>query len=520
MATLEREVSELEIQLATRFLLVRLSKYREHRKTKRPDKDTDRLGWNDHLELEISLRYEPFFPLHSTFLVECPEISISDMPSMNIELAGLTKQVMQAEGSLIAIAIENLVYGTFEADWKVMDLEKKKELIVEGLYRAACAPCGEYSREHCPEMTVKSLIGEGEGEYSFINLLKRIIEHDPTGNGCVKGIFLFDHPCIEEPLRNIDQTPDTIKAGVHFRLLLRTFYIVLTLRVLDAHHDEPPVHLLVATSQITGNYPKKTAEKLDEQLKETDILVDDSPVKEKKASIYKCHCCESMLGDREVLMRCSRCHSVWYCSKACQVKDWKQHKKLCGNQSFDINLLNPIAQKPPQFIGCPNAGPGFVRTPALWRQIGCLAKVDSQGRDYHFDIGPMGRTRSICIIPYHSRMMFLVARRRAMSSGAPTAVYCMFQVLEHFITHYDVNITVELARRQLEKDYDISLEERPVERFSQPTMEELAEELIFAANRIGAEPRDIIRQTPPDRSNDPYWWVGETWLGYPLYKEM
>lgn len=30
------------------------------------------------------------------------------------------------------------------------------------------------------------------------------------------------------------------------------------------------------------------------------------------------------------MMRCGRCQSVWYCTKACQRKSWKLHKKLCS----------------------------------------------------------------------------------------------------------------------------------------------------------------------------------------------
>jgi len=32
---------------------------------------------------------------------------------------------------------------------------------------------------------------------------------------------------------------------------------------------------------------------------------------------------------KEAEQRCSRCHSEWYCSRQCQVKDWKRHKSMC-----------------------------------------------------------------------------------------------------------------------------------------------------------------------------------------------
>lgn len=27
--------------------------------------------------------------------------------------------------------------------------------------------------------------------------------------------------------------------------------------------------------------------------------------------------------------RCSRCKNSWYCSRECQIKQWKGHKKIC-----------------------------------------------------------------------------------------------------------------------------------------------------------------------------------------------
>ena len=35
------------------------------------------------------------------------------------------------------------------------------------------------------------------------------------------------------------------------------------------------------------------------------------------------------MRDSITLYRCSRCKCISYCSKDCQVKDWKNHKAFC-----------------------------------------------------------------------------------------------------------------------------------------------------------------------------------------------
>ncbi|XP_045190231.2 uncharacterized protein LOC123547308 [Mercenaria mercenaria] len=37
------------------------------------------------------------------------------------------------------------------------------------------------------------------------------------------------------------------------------------------------------------------------------------------------------------LKRCSRCYSVYYCSKGCQAMDWIEHKTSCSKTAFDIH---------------------------------------------------------------------------------------------------------------------------------------------------------------------------------------
>ena len=45
-----------------------------------------------------------------------------------------------------------------------------------------------------------------------------------------------------------------------------------------------------------------------------------------------CRVCESKDGVRA----CGRCQKVYYCSKDCQVSDWKRHKRTCKCESKDL----------------------------------------------------------------------------------------------------------------------------------------------------------------------------------------
>jgi hypothetical protein len=146
---------------------------------KRPNKHTDRVAWNEHFEKEISAKYRPRGSNPPAPLEETPNLvpETWDLPSQNQALASRLKDLMAVEGRLIASAMTDIVYGTFEADWKALDPEKKKEIVLEGLYRGACAAPRDNSRVMCPEMTVKNLVGDGE--YNLINLVRSLISFFP-----------------------------------------------------------------------------------------------------------------------------------------------------------------------------------------------------------------------------------------------------------------------------------------------------------------------------------------------------
>lgn len=47
----------------------------------------------------------------------------------------------------------------------------------------------------------------------------------------------------------------------------------------------------------------------------------------------KCKVCKKPSKDR-----CSRCKTARYCSRECQVSDWRTHKKTCGSSSTPVTI--------------------------------------------------------------------------------------------------------------------------------------------------------------------------------------
>jgi hypothetical protein len=55
-----------------------------------------------------------------------------------------------------------------------------------------------------------------------------------------------------------------------------------------------------------------------------------------------CHYC----GALDAAAKCSKCHSVLYCNRDCQTKDWKKvHKKECPDLAFDYAAAKEVSIK-------------------------------------------------------------------------------------------------------------------------------------------------------------------------------
>ncbi len=49
----------------------------------------------------------------------------------------------------------------------------------------------------------------------------------------------------------------------------------------------------------------------------------------KKSFRKNCKACKNSIAAHEI-KRCAKCHMSYYCSKECQIKDWKVHKTDCN----------------------------------------------------------------------------------------------------------------------------------------------------------------------------------------------
>ncbi|KAF8143646.1 hypothetical protein K438DRAFT_2029516 [Mycena galopus ATCC 62051] len=332
-----------------------------------------------------------------------------NLRTCNMEIAMTSKRLLDREGFLVGIAIEEFTYNDFEAKWAAMELDEKKGLVLDGLVRGAFK-----AREEAASIVRKCA---SSASPAMGNTLKAIIAHDPSTTLRLKSIYLFSHPAVEREYQWItkESAPDDLRAFAHLRMLQRNYFIVQALiGILEAYAGKPAPKISV---------------------KEELSLAGRLPVEGGQQQI--CYSCSVESSEKfpVTLKRCSGCKIVWYCSKACQNRDWAEHKKLCGSSStkFDPALVTatPDTLTPAEFIGCPAP------------EAGTLTNIN-----------------------FTARLTFFVARRRAMASAHgllradrrpnPGQLEREYRVtLAPGVTHTEVRYAAQrakLAGRQAEED--------------------------------------------------------------------
>ncbi|KRX01979.1 hypothetical protein PPERSA_07624 [Pseudocohnilembus persalinus] len=78
------------------------------------------------------------------------------------------------------------------------------------------------------------------------------------------------------------------------------------------------------------NFFTQSQQSLEEDMKKLSELYGQQIV-EGLMEGFKCNKCQ-----KEASKRCSRCKSVWYCSRECQIGDWPEHKAFCQVKTMEL----------------------------------------------------------------------------------------------------------------------------------------------------------------------------------------
>ncbi|KAJ6467837.1 hypothetical protein C8R45DRAFT_1171325 [Mycena sanguinolenta] len=388
--------------------------------------------WNSHFEKALLVKYGPNsdrvqWKLENVDLQEVLSY-LDKLHVTNMEIATASKMLLDRQGMLVGLAIEQLHYNDFEAKWAAMDMEAKRDIVLDGLVR-------------------------GDGQYSLVNLLKAIIAHDPNATFRLKSLFWYSHPEVEDEYAFITHAlaPEEARALGYLRVLERNHFIVQALiGILEAYSGKPAPQISV----------------------HEDI--------QNRQSKPCCCACGDRTSPVTTLKQYSGCKVACYCSKDCQNRGWPVHKKLCNARKAKFNpavlaaTLDVLA--PAEFVGCPPVEAGFVRSPALWRQIFYLAKKKL------FETSP-DFTYSVRIPDPALRLIFFVARRRAMGSGDRGAVCKLNDILQGLRRQGFVKFTEQQIRHQLEREYRVVLSPPPNVWGAAPTPQEIMEEMEYMERR-------------------------------------
>ncbi|KAF8168804.1 hypothetical protein K438DRAFT_1774584 [Mycena galopus ATCC 62051] len=140
-----------------------------------------------------------------------------------------------------------------------------------------------------------------------------------------------------------------------------------------------------------------------------------------------CDGCRNRESNGRRFLICKKCNEkisrqVYYCSRACQIAHWPNHKKVCGKELPLAVVQNPtvytqdsLAQAVFLLRRIGPARDGYTRSPALVRQILYLDVVPSCEYAFFSPTGP----RPMQIQKFLSRLVFRLAAQTAMTAGDP-----------------------------------------------------------------------------------------------------
>ncbi|EJD40783.1 hypothetical protein AURDEDRAFT_153498 [Auricularia subglabra TFB-10046 SS5] len=341
------------------------------------------------------------------------------------KLGLLRDQVVRVQCALTDLACGVCSYDDFDARWTASPSE---DCILRGL-AAACDAIGTNIWDFCPEARLPELLAGG-----LLRLVHALAD-PPLPDPCFLPNVAFD-----DGVLLMGASPPEQAEWLQVRLCRTAFLSVVALETLRAW------------CRVSAD-PERTPRAGDlRQLQEHGFVTEYTPLAELEAMCFACH----RADPARVLAVCARCQKfgrrIRYCDRRCQAADWPTHKTFCKHPVFEVSSALRI------FGGSSRAAPSFKRPPALVYQLRKLRENDWES-SY---VVMTGRADVLLRLPDDDGMMMLfgAAWGQAISEGDAENVHLVFTCLREHLTKTPVaGVTVEMVRRQLEREFRCILAE-------------------------------------------------------------
>jgi hypothetical protein len=166
----------------------------------RPDKHTDRLAWERSWESDLSTFYNRPQQDLSRFTWDPPSpqlLSLLGTSGHLLQQEQKTREICTLQSDIARAVVPAYVSDGFEYRWKALPLQRRRELVLEGLYRASCVAWLEDRRGLCPDITLSSLCANEDND-EYLRLLKAILPSKPLADDdTIPTPIYIPHPKID-----------------------------------------------------------------------------------------------------------------------------------------------------------------------------------------------------------------------------------------------------------------------------------------------------------------------------------
>ncbi|KAF7794719.1 hypothetical protein EIP86_005857 [Pleurotus ostreatoroseus] len=307
----------------------------------RPSRTTDVVAWENSWAKDLARSYSPnqkkIMRLISVMSSELIKGHESDSYLLSIDKQ--VRETCDLQAELIREVLK--VRSEFEQGWRALPKTRRDALILGGISHACTAPYIEDERGLCPEISLPELSARN-GE-AFLDLLRRFVPDDasaaikPTEPTCLPHSVLSRYLALTEK----EKERLGCRMFVRYRELSRAYFMTLALwSIFQLYYGRRERYDVAKNIHFEEELKPMIKDAIGKDAYKEIMKMSKGARKESPRACWLCGATPS--ADKS-LQACSRCRTIgrdiYYCSKECQVKDWKEgiprpHKEICGKTSL------------------------------------------------------------------------------------------------------------------------------------------------------------------------------------------